>query len=67
MLCWRACSSGSANAVDRIGAKRVVLDTIESLFASLPNEAVLRGELRRLFRWVKDRGPPFCSTSACQP
>ncbi|HMC96101.1 MAG TPA: circadian clock protein KaiC, partial [Flavobacteriales bacterium] len=44
------------HAVDSIGAKRVVLDTLEALFASLPNEAVLRAELRRLFRWLKDRG-----------
>ncbi len=43
-------------AVDKIGAKRIVLDTIEALFASIPNEAMLRGELRRLFRWIKDRG-----------
>jgi circadian clock protein KaiC len=42
-------------AVDSIGAKRVVLDSIESLFASLTNEAILRSELRRLFRWLKDR------------
>ena len=43
-------------AIDSIGAKRVVLDTIESLFAGLPNEAILRAELRRLFRWLKDKG-----------
>ena len=42
-------------AVDSIGAKRVVLDSIESLFASLENEAILRSELRRLFRWLKDK------------
>jgi len=42
-------------AVNSIGAKRVVLDSIESLFASLANEAILRSELRRLFRWLKDR------------
>lgn len=44
------------HAIDSIGAKRVVLDTLEVLFASLPNEAVLRAELRRLFRWLKDKG-----------
>ena len=44
------------HAIDSIGAKRVVLDTMEVLFASLPNEAVLRSELRRLFRWLKDKG-----------
>ena len=39
-----------------IGAKRVVLDTIEVLFSGLPNEAIVRSELRRLFRWLKDQG-----------
>ena len=43
------------HAVDSIGAKRIVLDSIESLFSSLANEAILRSELRRLFRWLKDR------------
>ena len=43
-------------AIDSIGAKRVVLDTLETLFAALPNEAILRSELRRLFRWLKDKG-----------
>jgi circadian clock protein KaiC len=43
-------------AIDSIGAKRVVLDTIESLFASLSNQGILRAELRRLFRWLKDKG-----------
>lgn len=42
--------------IDEIGAKRVALDTIESLFSSLPNEGILRAEMRRLFRWLKDRG-----------
>ena len=45
-----------ACAIDSIGAKRVVLDTIEALFAGLADHAVLRAELRRLFRWLKDRG-----------
>jgi circadian clock protein KaiC len=44
------------HAIDTVGAKRVVLDTIESLFSGLSNEAILRSELRRLFRWLKDRG-----------
>lgn len=44
------------SAIDAIGAKRVVLDTIESLFAGLPNQLILRAELRRLFRWLKDKG-----------
>jgi len=43
-------------AIDSIGAKRVVLDTIENLFAGLENEAILRAELRRLFSWLKEKG-----------
>ena len=43
-------------AIDSIGAKRVVLDTVEALFSALSNEAILRTELRRLFQWLKDRG-----------
>lgn len=43
-------------AIDSIGAKRVVLDTIESLFAGLNNQAILRAELRRLFHWLKEKG-----------
>jgi circadian clock protein KaiC len=44
------------HAIDSIGAKRVVLDTIEALFVGLPNERILRAELRRLFRWLKQKG-----------
>lgn len=43
-------------AIDTVGAKRVVLDTIETLFGGLSNTAILRAELRRLFRWLKDKG-----------
>jgi circadian clock protein KaiC len=43
-------------AIDSIKAKRVVLDTIEGLFAGLPNPTLIRAELRRLFRWLKDKG-----------
>jgi circadian clock protein KaiC len=43
------------HAVRSIGATRVLLDTIESLFGGLQNEAILRAELRRLFRWMRDR------------
>lgn len=43
-------------AIQAVGAQRVVLDTIESLFSGLPNATVLRAELRRLFRWLKERG-----------
>jgi circadian clock protein KaiC len=43
-------------AIDSLHARRVVLDTIEVLFAGLANHAIVRAELRRLFRWLKDRG-----------
>ncbi len=43
-------------AIDSVGAKRVVLDTIEALFSGIPNEGILRAELRRLFRWLKEKG-----------
>ena len=43
-------------AIDKVKARRVVLDGIDTLFAGLPNEAILRSELRRLFKWLKDRG-----------
>ncbi len=42
-----------AYAVEQIGAKRIVLDTIEAIFSGLPNEFILRAELRRLFSWLK--------------
>jgi circadian clock protein KaiC len=45
-----------AHAIDSIKAKRVVLDTIESLFSGFSNAAILRAELRRLFGWLKERG-----------
>ena len=44
------------HAIRSIGAKRVVLDTIEALFSGLSNTGILRAELRRLFRWLKDKG-----------
>ena len=43
-------------AIDGIGAKRVVLDTVEALFSGLSDTAVLRAELRRLFGWLKAKG-----------
>jgi len=43
-------------AIDSIGARRIVLDTIEALFSGFDNENILRAELRRLFRWLKDKG-----------
>ena len=45
-----------AYAIQTVGARRVVLDTIESLFAGLKNDAILRSELRRLFSWLKEQG-----------
>ena len=43
------------NAVETVGAKRVMFDTLEALFSSFSNAALLRSEFRRLFRWLKDR------------
>jgi circadian clock protein KaiC len=43
-------------AIDMFGAKRVVIDTIETLFGAFANTALLRSEIRRLFGWLKDRG-----------
>ena len=43
-------------AIDSIGAKRVVLDTLEALFSGLTDTGVLRAEIRRLFQWLKDKG-----------
>ncbi len=43
------------HAIDTIGAKRVVLDTVEALFAGLSDTAILRAELRRLFAWLKEK------------
>ncbi|MEO6252621.1 MAG: circadian clock protein KaiC [Ferruginibacter sp.] len=43
-------------AIDSIGAKRVVLDTIESIFGGIENTSMLRSELRRLFQWLRDKG-----------
>jgi circadian clock protein KaiC len=45
-----------ADAAQRVGARRIVLDTIEALFGELPNPAILRAEIRRLFGWLKDKG-----------
>lgn len=43
-------------AIDSIGAKRVVLDTIEALFSGMENLTLLRAEIRRLFEWLKQKG-----------
>lgn len=45
-----------ADAVQRVGARRIVLDTIETLFGQLPNPAILRAEISRLFAWLKQKG-----------
>ena len=52
-------------AVKSIGARRVMLDTIESLFGGLKDEAVLRAELRRLLRWLRDRDLTTVITGEC--
>ena len=44
------------HAIDSIGAKRVAIDTLEVLFGGLADHNILRAELRRLFRWLKDKG-----------
>jgi circadian clock protein KaiC len=44
------------SAVDAVGAKRVMFDTLEALFSGFRNPGILRAEFRRLFRWLKDRG-----------
>src|ERR1700686_4344146 len=45
-----------ADAVQRVGARRIVLDTIEALFGEMPNPGILRAEIRRLFDWLKQKG-----------
>ena len=68
------------HAIESIGARRVVLDTLESLFSGLPNPAILRAELRRLLHWLKrplrrcssplpsavDSGAPTTCTPCCR-
>ena len=51
------------HSIESIRAKRVVVDTIESLFAALPNPGILRAELRRFLRWLKRRGVTTIITS----
>ena len=53
--------------IDSISARRIVLDTIETLFSGFTNQAILRGELRRLFRWLKDRGVTALVTAERSP
>ncbi len=51
------------SAIEEVGARRVVLDTLEALFSGLSNESILRAELRRLFRWLKEKGVTVVITS----
>jgi circadian clock protein KaiC len=44
------------HAINKVKAKRVVLDTLEALFSGLDNQGILRAELRRLFHWLKEKG-----------
>jgi circadian clock protein KaiC len=56
-----------AHLIESIGAKRIVLDTLEVLFAGLSDHSILRAELRRLFRWLKDRGITAIVTAEAGP
>jgi len=51
------------DAIETVGAKRVVLDTLEALFAGLPNPTILRAEIRRLFRYLKSKGVTAVATA----
>jgi circadian clock protein KaiC len=51
------------DAIDTVGAKRVTLDTLEALFAGLPNPMILRAEIRRLFRYLKSKGVTAVATA----
>jgi circadian clock protein KaiC len=42
-------------AINQVGAKRVVIDTLETIFGSFSNQTILRSELNRLFSWLKER------------
>jgi circadian clock protein KaiC len=55
------------HGIRSIGAKRLVLDTVEVLFTGLPNEAIVRSELRRLFRWLKEQGVTTIITAETGP
>ena len=55
------------HAIDSIKAKRVLLDTVEVLFSGLQNSAIVRSELRRLFRWLKQKGVTSIITAEIGP
>ena len=50
------------NAITKVGAKRVVMDSLEALFSGIENQSILRAEIRRLFRWLRDKGLTVIST-----
>ncbi|UXA16060.1 circadian clock protein KaiC [Mycobacterium sp. SMC-4] len=54
-----------AHSIDRIGAKRVVLDTIEVLFGAFAEQSIVRAELRRLFNWLEERSVTAIVTGEC--
>src|SRR6202140_4574595 len=56
-----------ADAVQRVGARRIVLDTIEALFGEMPNPGILRAEIRRLFDWLKQKGLTAITTAEGDP
>ena len=43
------------HAIESVNAKRVVLDSIESLFAGITDNGILRLEIKRLFGWLKEK------------
>ena len=55
-MTWRGLFVRLAHAIETVGAKRVVLDTLEALFSGFSDTTILRSEFRRLFAWLKDRG-----------
>lgn len=52
-------------AIDRVGAKRVVIDGIEALFSHFSRERTLRAEMKRIFRWLKEKGVTAIITGVC--
>lgn len=56
-----------AHAIETVGAKRMVIDTLEVLFAGLTKHGILRAEFRRLFRWLKEKGITAVVTSERGP
>ena len=44
------------SAIDSVKAQRAVIDGIETLFSYFSREQIVRSELKRLFRWLKEKG-----------